>query len=252
VEGRIVAIHQPNFLPWLGYFDKIARADVFVALDDVQFSKTGGTWSNRTRILVNGAPAWLTIPVVRSYHGVRSIAEMQLAATAWRVRILNTIRNAYARAPHFSAVFPVIEEIVTCGLDRVGAFNLVGIRRLTGHLGLDAGRIVPASTLAGGGRATDRLIALVKQVGGTAYLCGGGASGYQDDAKFAAAGLDLLYQDFAHPVYPQCGARAFAPGLSVVDALMNRGFAGTRALLAGAPLGPGEARTSPAGQRRDP
>jgi WbqC-like protein family len=231
MPSRIVAIHQPNFLPWLGYFDKIARADIFVALDTVQFPKTGGTWSNRVRIRVNGRPAWITMPVARSFHGLRSIAEMRMAGTAWRERLVQTLQAAYMRAPRFREVFPVIEDILTCRLDTVGAFNLTGVRRLADSLGLDTGRIVPASTLAASGRATDLLIALVQQVGGTAYLSGGGTRGYQEDEKFTAAGLQLVYQEFQHPVYPQGGTEAFVPGLSIVDALMNCGFEGTRGLL---------------------
>ena len=69
---RLVAIHQPNFLPWLGYFDKLARADVFILLDTVQFPKKAGSWMNRARLLVGGEPSWITVPVVRSYHGLRS------------------------------------------------------------------------------------------------------------------------------------------------------------------------------------
>jgi hypothetical protein len=75
---RLVAIHQPNFFPWLGYFDKLARADVFILLDDAQYPKTGGTWSNRVQLLINEKPAWVTVPVVRSYHGVRQIREMRI------------------------------------------------------------------------------------------------------------------------------------------------------------------------------
>ena len=73
----IVAIHQPNFFPWLGFFDKIARADVFCLLDNVQFPKTGGTWINRVQLWINGKAAWATAPVDRSYSGVRRIREMQ-------------------------------------------------------------------------------------------------------------------------------------------------------------------------------
>ena len=71
MECKVVAIHQPNFFPWLGYFNKIARADVFILHDNVQFPKTGGTWMNRVRILVNGGPSWLTMPVRRNHHGVQ-------------------------------------------------------------------------------------------------------------------------------------------------------------------------------------
>ena len=74
--NRVVAIHQPNFFPWLGYFDKIARSDVFIFLDDVQFPKTGGVWSNRVKILIGGEARWSTAPIDRSFTGTRKICEM--------------------------------------------------------------------------------------------------------------------------------------------------------------------------------
>ena len=87
--ATLVAIHQPNFLPWLGYFDKIARADVFVMLDSVQFAKTGGTWSNRVQMLVGGQATWLTMPIVRSYHGVRTYRQMEIdEEQSWRKKLL--------------------------------------------------------------------------------------------------------------------------------------------------------------------
>ena len=91
----LVAIHQPNFLPWLGYFDKLARADVFVLLDDAQFPKKGGTWVNRARLLVSGRPDWVTVPVDRSYHGTRTIIEMQIDdARPWRRKLIGRSSRA--------------------------------------------------------------------------------------------------------------------------------------------------------------
>src|SRR4051794_9997556 len=85
----VVGLHQPNFFPWLGYFDKLVRADVFVLLDNVQFSKTGGTWSNRVRLLAGDAPTWITLPVVRAYSGVRLVREMQIDnRQPWRRKFL--------------------------------------------------------------------------------------------------------------------------------------------------------------------
>src|SRR5262245_57551917 len=94
---RLVALHQPNFFPWLGYFDKLVRADVFVVLDNVQCSKTGGTWSNRVRLLGGDAPRWITMPVVRAYSGVRLVREMQIDnEQPWRRKFLQTLRTYYA------------------------------------------------------------------------------------------------------------------------------------------------------------
>jgi WbqC-like protein family len=231
---RMVAIHQPNFFPWLGYFNKIARSDVFIVLDNVQFSKKGGTWSNRVRILLGGRPIWITLPVERSFHGVRLVREMRIADGPWRVRLLRTVRGAYRPAPCFDEVFPVVEELLETPTDMVAELNLTVVRALTSRLGLDPDKLIVASTLGVDGAGTDLLINAVRAVCGGRYLCGGGAQGYQDDERFGPAGIELVQQTFRHPVYPQLGVAEFVPGLSIIDALMNCGFVATRKLIAGA------------------
>jgi hypothetical protein len=232
VDRQIVAIHQPNFLPWLGYFDKITRADVFILMDNAQFPKTGGTWINRVRMLIGGKPTWLTVPIVRSYHGVRRICDIEIdGRQPWRVRLLKTIQSNYARAPYFSTVLPMIEWLVNVETASLAEYNIQSIRCLAEALGLRTAKLVLGTSLQVDGRATDLLIAMTKAVGGTAYLCGGGAEGYQEDETFASHDIELVYQHFRHPVYPQGTTCAFYPGLSVVDALMWCGFAATRAML---------------------
>jgi RimJ/RimL family protein N-acetyltransferase len=227
---RLVAIHQPNFFPWLGYFDKLARADVFVLLDDVQFPKKGGTWINRVRLLIDEEPAWVTVPVVRSYHGVRQIREMRIdEQTPWRRKLLKTIQASYARAPHKDEVMPVLSELIGNPTDELAEYNGASIAALTEAVGLTTD-VVHSSSLGVTGRATERLIELVKAVGGSSYLSGGGAGGYQEDERFSDAGIELVQQGFEPPTYPQL-ASAPVPGLSVIDALLNCGFEGTRRLL---------------------
>src|SRR5687767_2336536 len=110
---RVVAIHQPTFLPWLGWFDKLARADILVLLDAVQFPKKGGTWMNRVRMLVTGAPAWVTVPVDRKYHGVLQVREARVDdRKPWRDKVLKTVEASYGAAPHFEEVYPAVEELV--------------------------------------------------------------------------------------------------------------------------------------------
>jgi WbqC-like protein len=230
--SKVVAIHQPNFLPWLGYFNKIAHADVFVVLDNVQFAKTGGTWTNRVRLRINNEGRWVTVPIVRNYRGVRTIAEMKIAPGHWRAKLLQTLQMAYGRARHFGAVFPFIEPLIGEPTDELVRYNLTAIGALAAVLGLDRTRVVLASELGVSGRGTDLLVALVKAVEGSAYFCGGGAGGYQEDRKYAEAGIRLVYQAFRHPAYDQ-GEMPFIPGLSIVDVLMHCGFADTRTLVHG-------------------
>jgi WbqC-like protein len=232
----VVALHQPNFFPWLGYFDKLVRADAFVLLDNVQFSKTGGTWSNRVRLLAGDVPGWVTLPVIRAYSGVRLVREMQIDnRQPWRRKFLQTLRTDYARAKHFSAVFPEVARLVENDTDSLVDFNRHAITELCRLMEIDTNKVVLGSSLSVGGHATDLLVSTVRAVGGSTYLCGGGAEGYLEEEKFERAGLRLIHQHFLHPIYPQGANDAFVPGLSCIDALMHCGFRGVRALLGGVP-----------------
>lgn len=232
VSNRIVAIHQPNFFPWLGYFNKLARADVFIVLDNVQFPKTGGTWMNRVRLLMNGEPDWLSMPVARSYHGTRRIHEMKINnSIPWRKKLLKTIDLAYRHAPFHNEVLPLLGKLMENPTDSLREFNLTALLAVGDAIGLDPGKVILGSTLDVKGEATDLLITMVQAVGGTAYLCGGGAGGYQEDEKFDVAGIQLIYQSYEHPTYSQVGSERFVAGLSVIDVTMNCGFKAVRQLV---------------------
>lgn len=233
--SRLVAIHQPNFFPWLGYFDKIRRADAFVVLDNVQQQKTGGTWSNRVMLNVGGQAKWVTAPIVRSYHGVRRVNEMEFdSSVPWRDRLERTIQSCYGRSPHFAEVMDLLRPLLLNADNRLWAYNMDALKALVVALGFPLSKLVLASTLSTDGAGTRLLISIVRAVGGTAYLSGGGADGYQEEPLFLETGIQLVFQEFQHPVYSQAGAARFIPGLSIVDALMNCGIAGTRRLLEGA------------------
>jgi hypothetical protein len=227
----IVACHQPTFLPWLGWWDKLQRADLLVVLDDVQFPNSGRTWMNRVRILVDGTPTWLTIPVHKDHSGPTRVRETFADDTKpWRDRACSKLAEGYAAAPHFGSVFPEIEGLLRSPTSCLSDLNEQGIRVLAAGLGLNVGKLVRQSELDYSGKGTDMLISVCRAVGATTYLTGDGAGGYLESGKFAAAGLDLIEQRFVPPSYSQLSDE-FVPGLSVVDALMNSGWSGTRALL---------------------
>jgi hypothetical protein len=231
---RTVAIHQPNFFPWLGFFDKIVRSDAFILLDDVQFSKKGGTWSNRVKLLVNREAHWVTACIVRNYHGFRAINEMEFqSAEPWREKVLKTISISYAKAPRFQEAWDFFEPLIQNPENNVAAYNAHAILAIAARLEIPRGKFHLSSKLPHEGTANQLLISLTKAVRGDSYMCGGGADGYQEDAQFPQAGIDLIYQNFRHPVYPQTGAREFVPGLSLIDAVANCGFEGVRDILSG-------------------
>ena len=222
----LVAIHQPNFLPWLGYFDKLRQADVFIFLDDAQLPRHGGSWVNRVRLLIGGEPRWLTVPIVRP-HGPQRIADVRIDdSRRWRDKAIRTVEQSYRVCPRFEEVFPVVEELLREKTSSLAELNEVAIRRLSGLIGVDQGtHFVRSSALGVKATGTERLVDLTVGTSGAAYLSGDGSDDYQDPELFGSAGITLYYQRFSHPTYPQPSAE-FAPGLSMIDALMNIGGAG--------------------------
>ena len=228
----IVAIHQPNFFPWLGYFEKIVKSDLFIFLDHVQFQKTGGTWSNRVMLIESSCTKWVTAPVNRKFHGVRSINEIEFqSSTPWRTDLMAALTRNYKTAPHFDDTMDLIAPLVNNHDDRLSIYNGYAVTTIAKQLGIPADRFRWSSDLHVAGQSNEMLIGLTKAVGGNIYTCGGGASGYQDEALFDLAGVCLSHQNFAAVSYPQIGLEKFEPGLSIIDALMNVGVAGVSNML---------------------
>jgi hypothetical protein len=218
----IVAIHQPNFIPWLGYFYKIAHADVFVFLDSAQFTRN--SYINRNRIKTQSGPQWLTVPVRTTGRFGQSILEVKMAwESDWRQKHMNALTTNYGRAPFFPQVLALLERsysVVGSG-SGLAEFNISLIEAVCAYLDIKR-EFVRASNLALEGQSTDLLVRICQELGATTYLAGGGAVNYQDDAMFKAAGVEVEYSDFKRQPYPQLWGD-FLPNLSIVDALMNKG-----------------------------
>jgi len=217
----LVAIHQPNFFPWLGYFDKIRRADLFVLMDAVAYPRAGsggmGSWCNRVRLAVQGEARWVTCPLRRVPLGAPIRMTEIDDAQPWRTKLLRTLDVNYGKAPQFSACMTMLEPLIRAPENNLAAFNIRAIETIAAHLGLST-RFVRQSTLSYSGRATELLISLVRAAGGSTYLCGDGAAGYQRDELFAENGLGLVKQNFSPNPYGE--PSRFIPGLSVIDYLM--------------------------------
>lgn len=223
--GVTVAIHQPNFLPWQGFFDKWIRADVLVLLDDVQFPKSGGNWTNRCGILQSGKATWLTVPVSRNYSGTRAIAEIECRNSDGDSRFMTSkISAAYATAPFFSEVLPIVGPAIQSGHTHILGLNLAILNVLSEQMNLPANRIVLSSSLGLKSMGTERLCDITRAVGGDTYLSGLGAYRYQDVSLFGRRDIRLEFQSFTEMHYQQIGVEEFVPGLSILDALMNIGF----------------------------
>jgi hypothetical protein len=214
--SRIVAIHQPNFFPWLGFFDKARRADVFVLLDNVAFSR--GSWTNRVRINVRGEPHWIGCSVRHMPLGSR-ICEHEIdESRPWRVKLLKTLDANYRRAHNYDRAMSLLEPLIRNSETNLAAFNSRAIQMIATHMKL-APKFVLHSELQVGGAGTQLLVDITKAVGGDTYLAGGGAAGYQDDELFGASGLKLMKQQF-YPA-PYGILDRFIPGLSIIDYLLQ-------------------------------
>jgi hypothetical protein len=220
----LVAIHQPNFFPWLGYFDKIRRADVFVLLDAVDYPRSGsggmGSWCNRGRIAIQGKARWVTCPLRRMRLGSPILAAEIDDSQRWRAKLLRTLEMNYRKAPRYLNSMALLEPLINAPETNLAAFNIAAITAIAASLGLSS-RFVRQSSLPYSGSATELLISLVNAVGGSGYLAGGGAGGYQDHALFGECGVELVKQDFVARVYGD--PMRFLPGLSVIDYLMQDG-----------------------------
>lgn len=223
----LVAIHQPQYLPWLGYLDKIDRADVFVILDNVQFKKN--EWQNRNRIRTAQGWQWVTVPVLHRFG--QKINEVPInPAEDWAAKHLRTIEMHYAKAPHRAPFLEGLRDIYRQRWEGLSTLNLAVIRWLLGAYGIQT-PLRLASDMPLREEPTDRLIDICRAVGGTQYLAGAGAAGYMDVPRFEAAGIGVETQDFHHPVYTQCYA-PFIPGLAAIDLLFACGHDALRCLRA--------------------
>lgn len=232
----LVAIHQPNFLPWLGFFDKLARADRFIILDSVPLQLTGGNYTNRVRMVVNAAPAWITMPLRRGHEARNRIDQAEVVdESKWRTKAKRTIEQSYAKAPFFGPAMAIVDKLFGLQTSSLTEINMTGIVAVAEALGLSTKKIVRSSELNVPGQSNELLANLVTAVGGTAYLAGHGAGGYQDDEIFASKNISVQYQSYTPPSYPQIGVGNFIPGMSAIDALMNCGPATSN--LIGLPTG---------------
>jgi hypothetical protein len=236
-----VAAHQPQYLPWLGYFDKMAQVDCFVVLDNVQFKKN--EWQNRNRIKAASGWQWLTVPVLHRFP--QRICEVRVDERApWRKKHLQALRSSYSGTPFFEVHRPFFEEIYARDWALLADLNMAALRYLAEALGIRPKLLLASSLPARDGR-TERLVDICRALGADTYVSGVGARAYLDVGCFEAAGIAVAFQTFQCPSYPQRFG-PFAPDLSVVDLLFNCGEASLDVMRSGRMIGedPGHRRPS--------
>jgi WbqC-like protein family len=219
--GRTLCVLQPGYLPWLGFFDQMRRSDIFVFYDDVQFDKNG--WRNRNRIKSpKGLPHWLTVPV-RIESLEQSILETLIDdRQPWARKHSGTIKQFYARAPFLKRYLPELEELLLGRRwEHLIELDLAVIELMCRWLRLER-TMARSSELGIVGERSERLLNLCLHFGAQRYLSGSAARAYLDTDLFARHNIEVLWQDYEHPVYTQQHGE-FVPYLSALDLLLNCG-----------------------------
>jgi len=215
-----LCVLQPGYLPWLGFFDQMRRSDIFVLYDDVQYDKHG--WRNRNRIKSPKGPHWLTVPVHHKGLGWPRINEIEIDnQTPWAKKHIGTIRQFYAKAPYLNRYVPMLEDVLLQPWKFLAELDMSVIGLMCEWLGVHR-RVLRSSSLGVEGERNERLYALCKHLGATRYLSGDSAKSYLDLDLFARNGIDVEWQGFEHPIYPQQHGD-FVPFLSALDLVLNCG-----------------------------
>ncbi len=231
-----VAIHQPNYIPWLGYFYKMLRADLFIYHDAIPFSRS--SYTRRCRIQTAKGSAeqdWLSVPVKHAPEGIL-IADIQIDNSKnWRSKHLNKISNTYSSAPFFEEVFPILKEALngTANEENLSVLNTTLLQHICEQLMINV-QIAHSSDYDVNKKGTALNLALALQVKASVYLSGTGALQYESAEDFEEHNIKIEVADIMSWLsinpYQQSSPR-FMGGLSIVDALMNLGFGGTREVL---------------------
>ena len=232
MHKKVVVIHQPDFVSHLGFFHRFLNADMYIALDHVQFvNGTSRAWTHRDKIKTMQGEKWLTVSVKKAPRDT-SINQIELSAdTDWRQDNLHLLKQNSRHAPFYGELIPEIERLYSRSFHMLRDLNIASIEMLMNMLDVR----IPwfwSSSLNPVGTKNELLVNLLKQVSATHYLSGVGARDYFEPELFDKAGIKVIWQNFTHPVYAQQFGQ-FVPYLSVLDVLFNHGVTVSRAILRG-------------------
>jgi hypothetical protein len=220
-----VAIHQPNFIPWVGYFNKINKSDVFVLFDDVQFPRAK-TFGNRVEIKTNNGAVWLTVPVTNRGE-MNNFNEVEIDNSQnWAGKSLKTIKLAYQKAACFNDYFEEFSAIYTAKHAHLTDLNLALMNFAVAKTGITT-KLVRSSEMpeAAGLNGAEKIMAILKALNATTYLSGKGAGSrrYINEDDFKTEGIELVWQSYNPKPYRQLWGGDFIPNLSIIDLLFNEG-----------------------------
>ncbi len=213
-----IAIHQPQYMPWLGFFYKMDSADIFVLLDDVQYKKN--EWQNRNQLRNAEGAQWITVPVHVDFG--QKISEVKIDnSKPWKEKHLKSLEMNYSHAAFFTDYFPLFEKEFAKDWEYLVNLNITFIEEFKKALGIGT-EIVKSSSLNVETKSTERLIDICKALNADTYIAGPGCRDYMDTGLFDANDIGLEIQEYTHPEYKQV-FDGFEPFMSVVDLLFCHG-----------------------------
>ena len=226
---KTVVISQPMYFPWVGLLEQMRHADVFVHLDDAQFSK--GSFFNRVKIKTAEGTPWLTVPLAETKLG-QLLNETQLAKHNWRRKQLATLRQAYSAAPHVEETLGLVESVFEIEHKSLAALSAASVEALAEFFDIVPAEVQWSSAMDVEGTGSARVLAICEALGAERYVTGHGAREYLDHAAFEVAGVRVEYLDYEKREYPQLYG-AFTPFVSALDLAANCGRAGREVIASG-------------------
>ncbi|MFC1951532.1 WbqC family protein [Chloroflexota bacterium] len=216
----ILTVHQPEHMPWLGFFDKVWQADVVVLLDNVPFRKN--YFQNRNKIRTQQGWTWLTVPVLAKGMSSQLIQEVQInRAVDWQNKHWKSFTQSYSKAPFFPKYSNFLKQIYDKQWAYLADLNEEIIGHMIHKLGIKV-KTIRASILGVTGRKTDLLIQICQKLNADIYLSGISGKDYIEESKFTEQGISVIYHEFYHPIYKQL-YEPFIPCMSIIDLLVNHG-----------------------------
>lgn len=217
-EIMIISIHQPNYIPWLGYFEKIKDCDVFIFLDDVQYS--GNKVSNRNLIRTENGSQYLSIPIKQRREVLNKIEIDN--SVKWQEKHWNCIKNSYRNSPGWDYLANDLEMLYKTNWSKLVNINMESINLIANKLNISCEFICSSKLKGEFGKNSERILNICKYFNADLFLSGAGAKEYLDIDSFIQNGIEIKFQEFKHPQYKQI-REPFIPNLSAIDFLFQCG-----------------------------
>lgn len=226
-----IVISQSMLFPWVGMLEQIRLADRYVYYDDVQYSK--GSFVNRVQIKTAKGRCWMTVPLKNRRFG-QSIDEVEVApASKWRDTVLKLLKTSFDGARYADEAMDIANHVYSTEYPNIGALARASLMSLVNYFGLNTSTtFIDVKQLAVGGSSSQRVLEVVKRLGGTEYITGLGALKYLDHQLFATHGISVQYMQYRCCPYPQLHGE-FTPYVSGLDLIANCGKEGVQYICSG-------------------